>query len=165
MTTEQFVKSLLDETRDEINRADTKASILLAGIGVATAAGSGALAGSRFSLSGERGAVQALAGAAAVLVFLGLFLLGAAVLPRIGKAAPGRARYFMDHAQYASVSDLRDAVTQEASDAAGRHLRQLYDLSKIVRRKYRCTRFGELVVGFGIALGLAAVVAHLVLHT
>jgi len=157
---ENFVEGLLNETRDEISRADTKANILLALAGVAVAALAAGLISADLTLDGEPGLVQALASVAIVMLSAGVLLLAWAVLPRIGRPTKGRARYFMDHAQYDDVADFRAAVHREAQNVDERHLRQLLDLSKIVRRKYRLTQIGELLTGLGYGCVAAAVLAH-----
>jgi hypothetical protein len=99
-----------------------------------------------------------------VLVVGGIASLGAAVYPRIQQALAGRARFFMDHAQYDTIGDLRTAISEEAADVEGRHLQQLLDLSKITRRKYRCTRWGEVMVGAGLLAAASAGLLHMALH-
>lgn len=160
MSQEDFVKTLLDETREEINRADTKASILLAGTGIAVAAVVAGFTGSEWTLAGERGLVQVLAVLAGALALVGVFSLGAAVFPRVGKPSIGRARYFMDHAQYPSIPALMEAVGREYANAADRHVHQLRDLSVIVKCKYRLTQAGELSTAFGVGLAVIAGLAH-----
>jgi hypothetical protein len=157
---DDFAEGLLDETREEIDRADTKANILLAGAGVTAAVLVGALANGDITLGHEHGVVQVVASLSGTALGIGLVLLGAAVLPQIGRAVPGRARYFMDHAQYATVDELRAAVEGERTDQDLRHLTQLLTLSRIVRRKYRLTQAGEIVGGAGLVLAVAAALLH-----
>jgi hypothetical protein len=164
LSREEFAKLLLDETREEISRADTKANILLAGAGIVTAVAAAGFTGSHWTLARERGVVQTLAVAALALGLVGVFMLGAAVFPRVGRPSVGRARYFMDHAQYRTISALREALERESDDAADRHLHQLHDLSVIVKRKYRLTQVGELASAFGVGLGVTAGVAHHILR-
>lgn len=155
---EAFAKGLLEETREEITRADTKASILLASIGVAAAVLTGAVASGDIRFAGVTGIVQALSVAAALALSAGLGLLGAAVWPHTGKPESGRARYFMEHAQYETPALLSRALERESGERAERHLTQLLALSKIVKQKYRLTQAGEASTGLGIVLaGLAAV--------
>lgn len=158
---DDFCRQLLDETRHEIDRADTKASILLAAAGVVAAVFVAALVSGGLDPTRARGLVQVAGGAAAALVVAGVTLLGAAVYPRIHRATVGRARYFMDIAQYNSVAELRSAVATEQADVDGRNLQQLFDLSKIVRRKYRCTRWGELLTAAGLLSAGLAGILHL----
>lgn len=160
MLDDAFVEGLLDETREEISRADSKASILLASAGVTAAVLTGAVAAGDIRFAGARGIVQVMAVSAALALSAGLALLGAAVMPQVGKPERGRARYFMEHAQYDGADDLREALEHESVDRAGRHLAQLLALSRIVRRKYRLTQAGEAVGGFGVVLAAGAAVLH-----
>ncbi len=156
-----FIEGLLDETREEVNRADSKASMLLAALGVAIAVLGGALSTGDMTLTGSRGAVQAAAIASGCLLLLGLILLGVAICPRIRKGSPGAARYFMDYAQYDNVGDLRAAVDAEGRNRSDRHLRQLRDLSRIVRTKYRLTSLAIAATGLGAATAILAPLLHL----
>ena len=81
-------------------------------------------------------------------------------MPQLGKPESGRARYFMEHAQYEASSDLREALDREGDDAAGRHLAQVLVLSKIVERKYRLTQVGEASGGLGVVLAAVAALLH-----
>lgn len=155
-----FVEGLLDETREEIGRADTKANILLASAGVTAAVLIGAAMGGDIRLSGAPGVVQLLAVLSTLALGSGLALLGAAVMPRLGRPVAGRARYFMEHAQHDGVEELREALEREHDDTDGRHLAQLLTLSRIVRRKYRLTQAGELSGGVGVMLAVATALVH-----
>jgi hypothetical protein len=70
----------------------------------------------------------------------------------------------MDHTQYRTVGELREAVIREAADTEGRHLQQLLDLSMIVRRKYRCTQCGEVFVAAGLFASALAGLIHALLQ-
>jgi hypothetical protein len=165
MSTTEFCAQLLDETRHEIDRADAKASILLAGSGVAAGALVAGMASGDLDPTHARGLVQFACLVALALVIVGIIFLGTAVYPRIQGAAIGRARYFMDHAQYETVRDLRTAISKEAADPEGRHVQQLLHLSKIARRKYRCTRWGEVMVGAGLLTATGAAFLHVAVHS
>lgn len=163
MSLADFAEGLLDETRDEINRADSKASIILSGSGVAVAVLAGALLAGDITLAKVDPVVQKIAGLAAALLILGIGLLGAAVIPRMGRPIPGRARYFLDHAQYETLPELRKAVESEYGDRDARHLEQLLDLARLTRTKYRLTIAGELFTGAGGLAACGAAIAHLLL--
>jgi Family of unknown function (DUF5706) len=163
-STDDYARRLLDETRDEITRADGKASILLAGAGVASAVAGGAFASADLTLSGERGLVQALAVGAAVVLILGIGALGFAVFPRLNRGTRGNANYFMDHLLYeGNVAEFRKVVEADAGDTVDRDLHQLLALSPIVRRKYRATQVGELLLGAGIVAAGIALLFHVVM--
>lgn len=155
-----FIEGLLDETREEISRADTKASILLASAGVTAAVLAGVVAAGDIKFSSALGVVQLLTVVAITALGAGLGFLGAAVMPQLGKPTRGRARYYMEYAQYDRVEDLREALDREGCDASGRHVAQLSVLSRIVRRKYRLTQAGELSGAVGVILAVAAAVVH-----
>lgn len=160
MEMEHFVEGLLDESREEVNRADSKANILLAAIGVSGAAIGGAFLTGNATLSGAPAVVQALAAGGAFTYVAAVALLGLAVYPRLGEATKGRAAYFMDHAQYDDVDELREALEIEAKDPLGRHAGQLLALARVVRTKYRFTRAGETAAAASLLLCMGAVLAH-----
>ena len=161
MNIDDYLLRLLDECRDEINRSDSKASILLA----AVAAGMAFVGSSLLNESGviwiadDVAAVLSLL--AAVLLVLSMALLGLAIIPRVGQPAKGRARYFEEHAQFASSQSLLDAVSAEALGASERHAQQLLALSKISRTKYLLLRRAIYSAGLGLILlcGAAARIA------
>jgi Family of unknown function (DUF5706) len=161
---DDYARRLLDETRDEITRADGKASILLAGAGVAAAVAGGAFASADLTLSGERGVVQVFCVGAAVLLILGIGAFGFAVFPRLNKGTRGNANYFMDHLLYVgNVAEFRKVVEADAADTVDRDLHQLLALSPIVKRKYRATQLGELLLAAGIGAGGVALLFHVVM--
>lgn len=152
----RLCSQLLTETREEIARADGKASILLAGAGVAASAVIGGALSSDLTLLGAAGVVQVLAAASALAMLTGIWALGAAVMPRVGTHADGRVRYFTDVLQYdQSTQKLKDALDKEAELGDERTLHQLIAVSGIVKKKYRRTEVGEWLIA--AAVGLAVV--------
>ncbi|MDX3855468.1 Pycsar system effector family protein [Streptomyces sp. AK02-01A] len=152
---------MLTETREELAKADQKSSLLLASLGVAVAALIGALSGGvidplRFGIAGQL-FFWTGCGAAAV----SLFLLGAAVLPRIkppaavaedggppsaaspDSAGAGQAQvnYFGDIAD-GSMSLARIRAVLDRTDPVERDVRQFAVLAASVAYKYRCIRLG-----------------------
>lgn len=159
MTTgpDELAEQLLEETREEIGRADGKASILLAAAGVAAAAVIGGGLTSDLTLHGAAGVVQGAAAAAAAAMLLGIWALGGAVMPDLGKAVPGRVRFFTDVLAYGqNTQKLRAALEDEAQLGPERCLQQLLAVSKIVDRKYRRSRLGEWAVAAAVVLAIAA---------
>ena len=155
-----FVEGILDETRDEINRADTKASILLGGTGVAVAALVGAMYAAKIKTDDLDAIIWAFGLMSAAAFAASIALLGAAVMPRIGKATPGRARYFMDHAQYDDINELQKAIEFELTDVELRHLHQVRDLARIVKTKYQLAILGEWSAGVGILLACLTAITY-----
>lgn len=148
------MERLLDETRDEIQRADNKANIVLAGAGVAVGAMLAGLIAGDVSLSGEPWYVWAFVVVAGLLIVAGIESVGSAVFPRLGTPETGRARYFTEVAQFGDDLDaLVSALREEAVKADERNSDQVLILSKLVQTKYALTQRGMvlLAVGFGCA--------------
>lgn len=162
MTQDQFVERLLDETRDEIERADLKASILLTFIGVAIASDIGALFAADVHADRVWWVVWLLGAVSTTGLTVSVGSLGAAVLPRVAQPRPGRASYFMDHAQYDDIDDLRRAVDAESTKAHDRHLQQLWHLARIVRTKYRLSALGIVSAGVGLTGSALTALAYFV---
>jgi hypothetical protein len=153
------VRRLLDETREEVNRADTKASIVLAGSGVVVGILLTGLVTGDVTLKGDAGIVSVLAWIASVMLVAGVGLVGWAVYPHTKGAEPGRARWFAEIAQYEDETELAEAVQVDQADG-GRDLHQTRVLARIVARKYKRTKFGMwlLAIGFGVG-ALAALLS------
>jgi hypothetical protein len=160
MELEDYLLRLLDESREEIRLSDTKASIMLG----ASAAVSAFLAG---SLADDASQFRTDGSAVAVLSFvvLGTFLaamvmLGLAVLPRLGHAEPGRARYFEEQAQFETPAKLLEALVRESADPPARHSQQLLTLARISRRKFHHLRRAMFTLSGGLfLLGLTCLVS------
>lgn len=86
-----YMRRLLDETREEVSRADTKASIILAGGGIVVGILLTGFVTGDVSIAGERWYVALLAWAAGALLVGGVAFLGSAVYPRTRGAQPGHA--------------------------------------------------------------------------
>jgi len=142
------VGQMLQEARSDVQAADQKASILLAAAGI----GIGALLGGL--LSGEWN--PALLGcAASVLWWYGATSLaiavvsaGAAVWPRIGRGRLEDPVYYWGQvATYPNLEILNAALDVFPPDPVSRTRHQLFNLSKIVSRKYRLIQY---CIGFGV---------------
>jgi hypothetical protein len=134
---EEYTRQILTETREELTRADSKASLLFAVFGVVLGA---LLAG----LISQRWQPADLAAGATVVFWLGTALaalgaasLGWAVWPRVNhEQADGPASYFGDVVAYGA-----DRAALRAGLAAGaasdeRDVEQLAVISSIVWKKY-----------------------------
>lgn len=155
-----FAQRLLTETREEIHRADAKAGLLLATAGVVGSVGVGGVVGGDLVLADTAGWVQATAALAAAALVVGVVLFGMAVWPAIGAAEPGKARYFLEHAQYDGDAGLKQALITDAASDVDRDVQQLRVLGQAVKRKYRFTRWGEAAVALAITLGAVSAVLH-----
>ena len=148
-----YLADLLASTRDELARADSKAALLLASVGVITGALTGGLSSRNWTPLSLGGGQQALWWAGVAAAAVGSFLISASVYPRTrGTVIPGGLpAYFRDIAAYPDVDAFRQAVGT-APDVAERLINQTYAVARIVRAKY-----AQLQVGLFCLL--AAIVA------
>ncbi|MBD0694272.1 Pycsar system effector family protein [Streptomyces sp. CBMA123] len=145
--------ALLAELRTEIARADSKAAVLVAALGVIV----GVLGG---LLTSTGWAPQRLSGAAEVLLALGglgiavsLVALLFAVLPRFRRSTwrPGRPLgYFGDIRLAAEQGLLADALADTEELAAEAVRAALAENSLIASRKHSWVRIGILAFGVGL---------------
>lgn len=156
------VKDQLAETREEIARVDGKASILLAGAGVAVGVVVAGLIAGDLQITELALIVAVLGGLAAAATLAGIGFLGAAIYPRCGTAEPGRARYFTEVAVYDTLDELRTALAKDAH-VGDRLLHQLLGLSKAVATKYALLRWGIRLLALAIVLATGAGVTDLLL--
>lgn len=158
-----FTARLLEETRDEITRADSKASIILAGAGIALGAVLGGFVYGRLSLAASSPGVVAGALFALLLLAAGIVLLAVVISPTTGEPLEGRARYYKDIAAYRDPQELLPVLKREAADTRARNAEQLHALSGLVCKKYRLMRCALwlLGVGFGVATFTASVAAFI----
>jgi hypothetical protein len=155
-----YVRRLLDETREEVVRSDTKASIVLAGAGIVLGILLTGFVTGDVSLSGERWFVAVLVWVAGVALTGGVLLVGLAVYPRTRGAEAGHGRWFAEIEQYGQdEAALSTAVQADANDGA-RDLHQARVLAGIVGRKYRLTKAGMWSLGVGlVASGIAGLLS------
>jgi hypothetical protein len=154
-----YVVRLLDETRDEINRCDTKASVLIAGITAGGAILGTELLDPNSTLRTAGAPTTGLSIASVAGLGIAIVLLGVAVLPRVGQPTPGMARYFGEFAIFASPEQLRTAVQIADEEIDDRHSQQLLVLSRIVGRKYRLVQAAIGVAAIALVLLVAAILA------
>ncbi len=157
-----FAQDLLDDTREELVRADSKAALILAAAGVAVGA---LLAGllSRdwepFDLDNRVEWVWWVGAASAVY---GLWRLARAVSPATKREGPplGVLAYYGDVNRFkGTAKELKDALERSAERAEDRLVDQIRETSRIVGDKYASLRAG--LVAFGAAGILCAAAALL----
>ncbi len=156
---EAYVLRLLDECRDEIKLSDSKASLIFAGVSAATAFLLTVLADDTTALRASGTAVAVLSLLALAGFFASIVMLGLAVIPRLGHAESGKARYFEEQALFSTPQALLDALTAEAGQSLERHAQQLLFLSRSARRKYRHLRRAMFTVCVAAMVLGAAIVA------
>ena len=150
----EHVNGILSETRDELARAEGKAALLLAAIGVASGALLAALMGDKWSPFDLRNCIEWAWWIGAVCLVASAAHLAWVVFPRTKAEKPGdqAPSYFADFAGYKTPKALGEALRyRNRSEAYDRATQQLHVVSKIVLRKY------ELVKRAIVLLGIAAV--------
>jgi Family of unknown function (DUF5706) len=139
-----YAERVLTWGREELNRADTKASILLAGsIAVVAAVIAGVVAGgwSPTMLTGWREPLWWAGTAAASVAVL---LLAAAIYPRTKRRGGQHSviAFYGDVVRLTDRTVLLAALERSARRDVDRLIDQIYQVSRIVKRKYRLLALG-----------------------
>lgn len=148
---------LLRRTSGEAERADTKASILLAGILAVAGGMSALLSGVKWNPAAQPALIQIPCWGAIVAAIAGLVCLGSAVYPRAHRTDLSRSTigYFGDVVALPSVDALRLSLRSASQDELDIAVDQLWELSHIVGTKYRLIRWA--IHGFSLSLLLLLV--------
>jgi len=159
-----YATSLLSNARHEIERADAKASILLAASGVvAGALLAGLLAGTWTPLK-MHAAGQWLWWLGAAEAALGIWCLAWVVYPRDSKRGsefPWAVGYYGDVLAFQATSHLVAALHRSAETNIDRVADQLRQISRIANYKYRLIRWGMRLLFLAILTTSAAVLINL----
>jgi MFS family permease len=149
---------LLAESREELARADGKASMLLSALGVAIGVIAAALLAGDWSPDRLDRPYRVVWWVGLAFAGAGSLALCLAVWPRIRHHLPGpSATYFDEIALLGSVERVKTALAR--TDATDRTLTQLVAISRIARRKYKLIRWAMLLLGVAIVLVLIAMIA------
>jgi hypothetical protein len=150
--------TILTETREEVARADSKASLLFSTVLVVVGVVAAAMLAGDWSPNRLRTWAQVLWWAGAAGVGGGIVLLGGAVYPRVLNRSEGPgATYFNEIAKLKSIQVLDDALTAMTEKA--RTLKQLYALSHIAHRKFALIAWAIRLFGVALTLIVIAVIA------
>ncbi|MGW2423645.1 Pycsar system effector family protein [Streptomyces sp. NPDC001709] len=150
---------LLTELREEIARADTKASVLVAALGMTAGVFTGLVAGKNWSPGRLSAPGTGLWWAGATALALSLVALLFAVLPRFrsGTWAEGRPLcYFGDIQQAVRQGRLAEALADTDRDPTAAVLAALAEKSRIAASKHRWIRTGLIAFCVGALLLPAA---------
>ncbi|KOV62419.1 Pycsar system effector family protein [Streptomyces sp. MMG1121] len=151
----QLCARLLAETRSEIAHADSKASVLVAALGMTAGVFSGLLAGRKWTPSALSGPGTVMWWAGALSLLLSLFALLLAVLPRyrLGTWTPGEPlSYFGDIQQAVRQGRLDDALADTERRPSVALARALTENSRIAARKHQWIRTGLIAFCAGTVL-------------
>lgn len=160
-----YLSDLLNHTRGELNRADSKASLLLATLGVIISSLIGGLATSAWRPAKLAGGEQVLFWIGVVAAAGGVFWIAASVFPRIrqsGTPHPGVPAYYGDVAVYRDVDAFRAAI-DGCPEVRDRLINQTFVIAGIVQTKYVLLRRGLLWLLAAILTCSLAVVLNAVL--
>ena len=160
MTADELADQLLQESREELTRADNKASLILAAASVVVALILGGAVAGDLTLSDQPRVVVVLAAVAAVAVTIGIVFIAVAVFPRTGTGVQGRARYFADIDQCEREQQVAVALSFEVESPGLRTREQLLVLSGAVATKYAWTQRSMIALALGFTLaGVAALLS------
>jgi hypothetical protein len=143
-----YAERVLAWGREELTRADTKASILLAGsVAVIAAVVAGVVAGGWTPTELTRWR-ELVWWAATVAAGLAVLLLAAAIYPRTMRrnGRPQAIAYYGDVVALKDRNELRTALERSARRDMDRLIDQVYQVSRIVKRKYRLLASGMWVL-------------------
>lgn len=154
-----LASTILREAREELARADGKASILLAAIGVIIGAIMAAILAGSWHPSHLNDNIEWLwwtgtgAGSAGAVSF------GVAIFPRTtyrSERRLGIVAYFGDVVGLSS-SQLREGLIATADDPGAATLDQVEAISSVVDKKYRAIQIGMICIGAAAVCWLTAV--------
>ncbi|MFI6479339.1 Pycsar system effector family protein [Nonomuraea sp. NPDC050663] len=157
-----YGSKLLSEAREELNKADSKAQVLLGVVGIGLGAIAGGLLAGSWKPQDLADSVEWLWWAGVVAALASVGVLSGAVYPRLDRRNnSGRIMYFHDVSHFRTVDDVTTALRQSAELDLERVTHQLLRLSRIATRKYRLIRWGFWLAVVAALASLSAVVINL----
>jgi hypothetical protein len=155
---------LLSEAREELNRADAKAQVLLGIVGIGLGAVAGGLLAGSWSPFALSNAVEWLWWAGAAAALASVVMLAGAVYPRLDRRKVcGAAMYYADILHFDSPATVASALMRSSALDLERVADQLYRVSHIVGQKYRLIRWGFWLLLGGMAAAVSAALIDVVL--
>jgi hypothetical protein len=141
----RLTERLLSETREEIRRADARASHWLAMLGSALLALLTAVVGQSWTPARLAGADRWLWWSGCVCAAVALLALVLALLPRVwGDRDTDHVSYFGHVHRLRDPAVVRDYLERNAADSMPGLVAQLCQLSRLAVTKYRYTRIGTI---------------------
>ncbi len=158
----QLAVTMLQHTREDLAKADTKANILFAVVGIVAGGLFASALSDKWTPVELTFPAEAVAWLAILALLAALVLLGLAIFPRIKVRSPRRLTFFGQVRTIATVAELEDELEREASRTENRDAEQLLTLSKIAWIKYRLIQAAlisaAIALGFGVCAGIVVVV-------
>lgn len=157
----RYAESMLVRAHAEIDRADAKASILLAASGVVVGALLAGLIAGTWTPLRLPGTVQWLWWLGVATAASGIWCLAWAVYPRREvreSAIPWAVGYYVDVLAFSSTAELVTALRRSADTNVDRVAEQLRQVSRIAHRKYFFIRCGMRLLFLAVMTTSAAVV-------
>jgi MFS family permease len=152
---EVLAEQLLSETREELSRADGKASILFAAFGVFVGVVIAGLLAGEFAPSDLQCQGQWLWWLGCAAIAVSLLGLAAAIYPRLEHGeAKGPISYY-GHAAGKNADEVKKILQSQIDGQRSRAVEQLAVVSDIVWHKYRCLQFALWTFGLGSLLCFA----------
>jgi hypothetical protein len=158
---------LLADTREELNRADSKAAILVAGSGVGISALLAGLIAGRWEPFELDNRVEWLWWFGSATVISGTIFLAAAIYPRTrrkGSKTSGSICYYGDVARFKTVEDFKQELLNATELTDNRLFDQVFNVSKIAAKKYTCLQWGLRLLGAGAVLTTSSTLIQLALR-
>ncbi|WP_103960964.1 Pycsar system effector family protein [Nonomuraea solani] len=155
---------LLHEAREELNRADMKAQVLLGIVGIGLGAVTGGLLAGSWSPFRLSNAIEWLWWAGAAAAMTSVVVLARAVYPRLDRRKQnGAVMYYADVLRFESAAAVSRALMKSSTLDLERIADQLHRVSGIVGRKYRLIRWGFWLLLIGLAATVSAALINIVL--
>lgn len=158
-----YLADLLADTREELTRADSKAALLLAATGVVIGALLAGLLSQEWTPFDLNNKVEWIWWVGVGCAAAGVFSIAAAVYPRTqrrGARHPGVPAYYGDVAAYKNITQFRQAI-QSPPNIEERLVDQVFQVSRIVKRKYALLRRGLQLLLLAILACIAAVIVNI----
>ncbi|MER6505442.1 Pycsar system effector family protein [Nonomuraea sp. NPDC001636] len=160
----EYGAQLLREAREELNRADAKAQVLLGIVGIGLGAVAGGLLAGSWSPSEMSNAVEWLWWVGAAAALASVVVLAGAVYPRLDRRkGSGAVMYYADVHRLDSTAAVASALMRSSALDLERVADQLYRVSHIVGRKYRLIRWGFWLLLGGTAATVSAALINVMI--
>lgn len=154
---------MLADTREDLAKADHKASLVLAALGVGVGAALGGLLAGDWKPTDLKALGEIVWWVGAVLLAGALLFSGRAVWPRYDAGDASAGIYYWAHvATFKSLASLSAALDATPPKRDERTRNELWLLSRVVKTKYECVRWSIALAGLAlVAFALSPVASRL----